>query len=121
MLNILIVDDSMIFRTMLTELLTEHGYNVIGEAVNGVEAIRMHSELQPDVTFMDITMPEMNGLRALRRILENDPDAKIIMVSSTARQENISEALIIGAYDFLRKPLDTEKLFGLLADFTEEV
>ena len=116
MLNILIVDDSTIFRKILLELLQAKGHNVVGEACNGLEGVDMFEKLRPDVTFIDNTMPIMNGLQALKKIKEKAPDASIVMVSSTASQENMAEALINGAYDFLRKPIDQERLYEVLSD-----
>ena len=116
MLNILIVDDSTIFRKILVELVQNKGHNVVGEAANGLEGVDMFEKLQPDVTFLDNTMPIMNGLQALKKIKERAPEASIVMVSSTASQENVSEALINGAYDFLRKPIDPERLYEVLSD-----
>ena len=116
MLNILIVDDSTIFRKILVELVQAKGHNVVGEACNGLEGVDMYEKLRPDVTFLDNTMPIMNGLQALKKIKEKYPEASIVMVSSTASQDNVSEALIYGAYDFLRKPIDPELLYGVLSD-----
>ena len=116
MLNILIVDDSTIFRKILIELIQGKGHNVVGEACNGLEGVDMYEKLRPDVTFLDNTMPIMNGLQALKKIKETTPDANIVMISSTASQENMAEALISGAYDFLRKPIDPERLYQVLSD-----
>ena len=116
MLNILVVDDSTIFRKIMIELIEFKGHNVVGEACNGLEGVDMYNKLQPDVTFIDITMPVMNGLDALKKIKETDPNANVVMISSTAGQENIAEALISGAYDFLRKPIDPERLYSVMSD-----
>ena len=117
MLNVLIIDDSTIFRKILLELIRLKGHNIVGEACNGLEGVDLFGKLRPDVTFIDITMPIMNGLQALKKIKETDPDALVVMISSTACQENIAEALISGAYDFLRKPIDPEELNRVLSDF----
>ena len=117
MLNILIVDDSTIFRKIMIEMIHARGHNVVGEASNGLEGVDMYEKLRPDVAFIDNTMPIMNGLQALKKIKETAPEANIVMISSTASQENISEALIHGAYDFLRKPIDPERLDSVLSDF----
>ena len=117
MLNVLIIDDSTIFRKILLELIALKGHNIVGEACNGLEGVDMYNKVRPDVTFIDITMPIMNGLQALKKIKEADPDAIVVMISSTAGQENIAEALINGAYDFLRKPIDPDELYRVLSEF----
>ena len=121
MLSVLLVDDSMIFREILAEVLEKAGHRVLGEAGSGEEAILKHAQLDPDVTILDITMPGMDGIETLTKILANKSGAKVIMVSSAAQQDNVTEALIIGAYDFLRKPLDSEKLIDLMADIAESL
>ena len=117
MLNVLIVDDSTIFRKIIIELIQLKGYNIVGEGCNGLEGVDLFNKLRPDVTFIDITMPIMNGLQALKKIKEIDPNANVVMISSTAGQENIAESLINGAYDFLRKPIDPEQLYRVLSEF----
>ena len=113
--NILIVDDSAIFRGSMREILESEGHNIIGEAGNGLEAVEKYMQLRPDLITMDITMPEKNGLTALKEIIDLDPDARIIMVSSTAQKSTVSEALINGAYGFLRKPLDPKEVAEMIS------
>ena len=110
MASILIVDDSTIYRGSMREILESAGHAVVGEARDGEEAIEKYKELRPDITTLDITMPVMNGIDALKEIMKIDPDATVIMVSSTAQQNTIAEALICGAYDFFPKPLDPEQI-----------
>ena len=114
MANILIVDDSTIYRASMREILESAGHTVVGEASDGEEAIEQYKELRPDITTLDITMPVMNGIEALKEIMKFDSDAKIVMVSSTAQQNTIAEALISGAYDFFPKPLDSEQIMESL-------
>ena len=114
MARILVVDDSSTYRYSMRDILENAGHIVAGEAVNGAEAVEMYMELRPDITTLDITMPIMNGLDALKEIIGYDSDAKIVMVSATAQQETIAEALIHGAYDFFPKPLDPERVMLVL-------
>ena len=116
MVNILIVDDSEYFRVTLRDIFEQEGYRIAGEAENGAEAVEKYKELHPDITTLDITMPVMDGIEALRKILAFDPDAKVIMASSSAQNSKISEALIIGAYEFLPKPFDKDRLLEVVAD-----
>ena len=110
MANILIVDDSEFFRATLTEIFEQAGHTVAGQAENGAEGFELYQKLRPDLTTMDITMPVMDGLEALRKILAFDPEAKVIMASSSAQNHKVSEALILGASEFLPKPFDKDKL-----------
>ena len=116
MARILIVDDSEFFRETMREILEEQGYTIAGEARDGAEGFEKFKELRPDVTTMDITMPVMDGLEALGKILEYDPDAKVIMASSSAQHKKVSEALILGAYEFLPKPFDKDKLLAVISE-----
>ena len=94
MARILIVDDSSIYRSNMRDILESGGHTIAGEARNGAEGVEKYKELRPEITTLDITMPVKDGLEALKEIMEFDPDAKVIMVSATAQQSNISEALI---------------------------
>jgi two-component system, chemotaxis family, chemotaxis protein CheY len=110
MANILVVDDAAFMRTMIKDILIKGGYNIIGEAVNGIDSIEKYSILKPDLVMMDITMPEMEGIEALRRIKQNDPIAKIIMCSALGKQLIVVEAIQAGAKDFLVKPFQPERV-----------
>ena len=116
MVKILVVDDSEYFREVIKEILIREGYTIIGEASDGAEAVEKFKALRPDITTLDVTMPGMDGLEALKRILEFDLDAKVIMVSSSAQHNKVSQALIVGAYEFLPKPFDEDKLLEVVAD-----
>ena len=114
MARILVVDDSSTYRINMREILESVGHTIVGEAVNGVEAVEKYKELNPDITTMDISMPIKRGLDALKEIIEFDPDAKVIMISAAAQQKTISEAFIHGAYDFFPKPLVPKQIIHVL-------
>ncbi|MDH4140781.1 MAG: response regulator, partial [Coriobacteriia bacterium] len=101
--TVLVVDDAAFMRMMIRDILAKEGY-VIHEAVNGRDAIEKYDEIKPDLVTMDITMPEMDGIEALRMIREGDPGARVLMVSAMGQQRMIVEALEAGALDFLVKP-----------------
>jgi len=121
MVRILIVDDSEFFRETMKEILEDEGYTIAGEACDGAEAIAKYRELRPDITTMDVTMPVMDGIEALKNILELDPDAKVIMASSSAQQSKVSEALILGAYEFLPKPFDRDRILAVISEIINGV
>ena len=99
--RVLIVDDAAFMRMMLKDILTKNGYEVAGEAENGKVAVSMYQELKPDVTTMDITMPEMDGISAVKEIKKANPGAKIVMVSAMGQQAMVIEAIQAGAADFI--------------------
>jgi two-component system, chemotaxis family, chemotaxis protein CheY len=107
--TILVVDDAAFMRMMIRDILSKEGY-LIQEAVNGRDAVDKYQELRPDLVTLDITMPEMNGLDALRAIKAIDKDARILMVSAMGQQKMIVEALESGAMDFLVKPFQPTKV-----------
>ena len=98
--NILICDDAAFMRMMIKDILTKNGYNVVGEAENGVKAIEAYSDCNPDLVLMDITMPELDGIGALKGIKEKDPNANVIMCSAMGQQAMVIEAIQSGARDF---------------------
>lgn len=102
--NVLIVDDAAFMRMMLKEILTKGGYNVVGEAENGIIAVAKYKELRPDIVTMDITMPEMDGISAVKEIKKVDPNARLIMCSAMGQQSMVIEAIQSGARDFIVKP-----------------
>ena len=118
MAKILVADDSIVMREMVKTLLEIEGHMVIGEAKDGVEAVEKYKELRPDVTTLDITMPVMNGLQALKEIMEFDSAAHVIMVSASRQNIHVSEALILGACEFLHKPLDKKELSEAISRVT---
>ena len=108
--NIIICDDAAFMRMMIKDILTKNGYNVVGEAENGVKAIEMYTETKPDLVLMDITMPEMDGIGALKGIRAKDPNAQVIMCSAMGQQAMVIEAIQSGAKDFIVKPFQAERV-----------
>ena len=108
--NILIVDDAAFMRMMIKDILTKNGYNVVGEAENGAKAIEKYGELKPDLVLMDITMPEVDGIAALKKIKGSDPNALIIMCSAMGQQAMVIESIQAGAKDFIVKPFQAERV-----------
>jgi len=113
--RILIVDDSRTTRRILKQILEDNGYEVVGEAANGEEGVAKYKELTPDLTTMDITMPGLDGVGALRQIKEHDPDAKVIMVSAAGQKHKVLEAMKAGAAEFLTKPLEEDEIMERIA------
>ncbi len=112
--RVLIVDDAAFMRMMLKDILTKNGYEVAGEAENGKVAVSMYQELKPDVTTMDITMPEMDGISAVKEIKKANPGAKIVMVSAMGQQAMVIEAVQAGAADFIVKPFQPDRVLEAL-------
>ena len=108
--NILISDDAAFMRMMIKDILTKNGYNVVGEAENGARAVEKYNELKPDLVLMDITMPEMDGIQALKKIKENDPSALVIMCSAMGQQAMVIESIQAGAKDFIVKPFQADRV-----------
>lgn len=108
--GILIVDDASFMRMMIKDILMKNGFEVIGEAENGVRAIEKYKELQPELVIMDITMPEMDGIQAVREIKNINQDAKIIMCSAMGQQSMVIEAIQAGAKDFIVKPFQADRV-----------
>ncbi|AOY77307.1 response regulator [Clostridium formicaceticum] len=108
--GILIVDDAAFMRMMVKDVLTKNGFEVIGEAENGQKAVEKYKELQPQLTIMDITMPEMDGIQAVKEIKKIDANAKIIMCSAMGQQAMVIEAIQAGAKDFIVKPFQADRV-----------
>ena len=108
--NILIVDDAAFMRMMIKDILSKNGYTVAGEAENGVKAIEKYNELKPDLVLMDITMPDKDGIQALKDIKAADPNAKIIMCSAMGQQAMVIESIQAGAKDFIVKPFQADRV-----------
>ncbi len=108
--NILICDDAAFMRMMIKDILTKNGYNVVGEAENGAIAVEKFAELKPDLALMDITMPEMDGIQALKQIRANDSTANVIMCSAMGQQAMVIEAIQAGAKDFIVKPFQADRV-----------
>lgn len=112
--RVLIVDDAVFMRMKLRDILEKNGYEVVAEAQNGLEAIEKFKREKPDLVTMDITMPEMDGVVALKEIKSQDKDAKVIMCSAMGQQSMVMEAIQSGALDFIVKPFDTERVLQSL-------
>lgn len=108
--NILIVDDAAFMRMMIKDILTKNGYNVAGEAENGARAFEKYNEVKPDLVLMDITMPEVDGIQALKNIKAADPNAKVIMCSAMGQQAMVIESIQAGAKDFIVKPFQPDRV-----------
>ena len=108
--NILICDDAAFMRMMIKDILTKNGYNIAGEAENGAKAVEKYNELTPDLVLMDITMPEMDGSQALKKIKEADPGASVIMCSAMGQQAMVIESIQSGAKDFIVKPFQADRV-----------
>lgn len=102
--SVLVCDDAIFMRTMISDILGQAGYDVIGEAENGVQAVERFKELNPDLVTMDIVMPEMGGIDAVREIMKIAPSAKVLMCSAMGQQALVVEAIQAGAKDFVVKP-----------------
>lgn len=112
--TVLIVDDAMFMRVALGNMLKEWGFEVVGEAANGKQAIEKYRELQPDLVTMDLTMPVMSGLDAVKEIIPEFPDAKIIMITALGQHRIIVDAIENGAKDFVTKPFTSENLKSVI-------
>ena len=108
--NVLICDDAAFMRMMIKNVLTKGGYNVVGEAENGAKAVEKCKELSPDLVLMDITMPEMDGIQALKEIKKIDGGAKVIMCSAMGQQAMVVESIQAGAKDFIVKPFQEDRV-----------
>lgn len=115
MKSVLIVDDSRTSRRVLKDILERAGYKIAGEAINGKEGVEMYEKLRPDIVTMDITMPEMDGIEALRTIKKEHPEAVIIMVTAAGQKDKMMEAVKIGAAEFVAKPFVEETVLEALA------
>ncbi|SDJ01651.1 response regulator [Salimicrobium halophilum] len=108
--RVLIVDDAAFMRMMVKDILTKNGYEVVGEAENGQQAVDMYSEHKPDLVTLDITMPEKDGIQALKEIKEKDADANVIMCSAMGQQAMVVDAIQAGAKDFIVKPFQADRV-----------
>lgn len=120
MRTVLVVDDAIFMRTTIKRMLEEHQFDIIGEAANGQEAVEMYRKLLPDVVTMDITMPGMTGIEAVKAIISEHPDAKIVMVTALGQQKLIVDALESGAKDFITKPFNPEQIVQVLKNVTAD-
>ncbi|REE94427.1 two-component system chemotaxis response regulator CheY [Paenibacillus taihuensis] len=108
--RILVVDDAAFMRMMIRDILTKNGYEVVGEAQDGAQAVEKYKEFKPDLITMDITMPEMDGIAALKEIKKLDSNAKVIMCSAMGQQAMVIDAIQAGAKDFIVKPFQADRV-----------
>ncbi|MCM3160512.1 MULTISPECIES: response regulator [Bacillaceae] len=108
--KIMIVDDAAFMRMMIKDILTKNGYEVVAEAADGAQAVEKYKELQPDLVTMDITMPEMDGIAALKEIKKLNSNAKVIMCSAMGQQAMVIDAIQAGAKDFIVKPFQADRV-----------
>ena len=110
MARVLVVDDAAFMRKMVSDALTKGGHEVVGEAGNGQEAIARFQELRPEVMTLDITMPEKDGLSALRELMELEPTARVVMCSALGQESKVLESIKLGAKDFVVKPFQPDRV-----------
>lgn len=114
MAKVMIVDDAAFMRMVIKDILTKNGHEVVAEAVDGLDAVKKYPQVKPELVFMDIVMPNMEGIDALKNIMATNPDAKVVMCSSIGQQSVVTEALKIGARDFIVKPFDAKKVLEVV-------
>ena len=117
--SILICDDAAFMRMMIKDILVKNGYNIAGEAVNGVKAVEKYQETKPDLVLMDITMPEMDGIQALKKIKAIDANASVVMCSAMGQQAMVIESIQSGARDFIVKPFQPDRVIEALKKAVE--
>jgi two-component system chemotaxis response regulator CheY len=115
--RVLIVDDALIMRKRIREIAERAGWEVAGEASNGEEAVQMYREVSPDLMTLDIVMPKMDGVTALKEVMAADPNARVVMVSAVDQRVKLSECIQTGAIDFIVKPFDVTRLQSLFAKY----
>ncbi len=113
--RILVVDDAAFMRMMIKDILTKNGYDVVGEAADGQQAVEKYKELHPDLVTMDITMPEMDGITALKEIKKINPGSKVIMCSAMGQQAMVIDAIQAGAKDFIVKPFQADRVLEAIS------
>jgi two-component system chemotaxis response regulator CheY len=113
-IKILVVDDAVFMRGLIRDIFARGPFVIAGEAENGVEAVRLHAELRPDLTTLDIVMPQMDGITALREIMRVDPAAKVVMCSALGQEALIAEAIEAGARDFIVKPFQPARVLKVV-------
>jgi len=118
-IRVLVVDDAAFMRMMVKDILSKNGYEVVGEAENGMKAVEQYQELKPDLTTMDITMPKMDGITALEQIMAFDKNARVVMISALGKEELVKKSLLLGAKNYIVKPLDRKKVLERIAACTK--
>ena len=117
MKKVLVVDDAAFMRITIKNMLSKNGFEIVGEAENGLQAIQKCSELKPDIITLDITMPEVSGIDALREIVKISPQTAVVMVSAMGQESMVKEAVVLGAKGFVVKPFKEEVIMAALAKF----
>lgn len=112
--KVLIADDAAFMRMMIKDILLSNGYEIAGEANNGLKAVELYKKEKPDIVMMDITMPEMDGITAVKEIRKHDPSAKVVMCSALGQQSMVMEAIQSGAKDFIVKPFQPDRVIEAL-------
>jgi two-component system chemotaxis response regulator CheY len=118
--RVLIADDASFMRQMIREIIEPEGYEVVGEATDGVEAVEQYRELHPDIVTMDIVMPKRSGIDAVKGIMELAPDARVVMCSALGQETLVMEALQAGAKDFIVKPFKPDNVLSTLKKVLEK-
>ncbi len=118
MKKVLIVDDASVVRLMIKKVLKEGDFEIVGEAVNGVDALKKYKELRPDVVTMDITMPEVDGIQATKDIMAFDEDAKVVILSGIDQKEMLWQAIKAGAASYIVKPFENDRVLSTLKEVT---
>lgn len=114
MARVMIADDGVFMRMFIKNILTQNGHEVVAEAVDGLDAVNKYGETRPDIVLLDIVMPNLKGIDALRKIMEMDTAAKVVMCSANGQESVVTESLNIGALDFAVKPFDAEKVMEVI-------
>jgi two-component system chemotaxis response regulator CheY len=117
--RLLVVDDALIMRAIIKDTARNAGWEIVGEATTGAEAVARYRELKPDLVTLDIVMPEMDGVEALRTIRQEHPDALVVMISAIDQRAKLSECIQLGALDFVVKPFDKQRLQSLFQTYLQ--
>lgn len=118
-MKVLIADDAAFMRMMLKDILTKNGHEVVAEAGDGFEMLQKYDETMPDIVTLDITMPNMDGLVALKKLRKKHPNANVVMCSAMGQQSMVIDAIQSGAKDFIVKPFQAERVVECLAKFNK--
>jgi len=118
--RVLIVDDAVVMRMMIKEILAKNGFEVVGEAQNGTEAVEKYKNLRPDVVTMDMVMPGVDGITAVRQIISEDPSARILMCTSMGQETLLNEAIEAGAKSYITKPFQPAKILESIDKVLEQ-
>lgn len=116
MAKVLIIDDSRTSRRILSNILSQAGHEIVGEAPNGQVGYEKYIELQPDIVTLDITMPVLDGLGALKKIMAHDPDALVVMVTAAGQKDKMVQAIKLGATEFIQKPFQPSQILSIISN-----